>query len=244
MGIDDFEPEDLDTELESEGSVKRSKDVDIMKQYGASRENTPKTTYNTRELRRQVGITKSNYFDSADFKPFTGLEEVDKILNMRELKLGKETQLVRMWGCKKCWMRGTDDCPYNVPDGQETNKGYCDYAIKSQLIQYQLMHSTNGLKHLWGINTANLWQMLQHYIGKLQRLKLNDRVTKTEQYLLKNVIKLQSELAERLENSLAREQNTKLETAKMTPDQFQNYVNNWASQKVKEVNGKVVKEDE
>lgn len=157
-------------------------------------------------MERGIGMAENIYTRGIDLIPFTGFEDIDKILNMKQLHLSKDNQLILMWGCTKCWMRGTTECPYMIKNGETALNKYCDFAIKSHLIKYRLMKSADGLRHIRNINLANLEDMLQYYISKLQRIKDDNRITKAEVYLVKNVLKMYSEFLDKIEKSIVQDE--------------------------------------
>lgn len=151
-------------------------------------------------------------------KVFTGHEEVDKILNLPVSQLPKHSPLIMMWGCNRCFARGTPDCPHGIMDKQTHENGYCDSALKGKLVQYTLMKTANGMKHLRNVNIMTLQEMMQHYLGKLNLFKDYSKISKAEAYLMKQVIKILDKLGERLDNAIKQEEGVIIKTEKkLTP---------------------------
>ena len=151
-------------------------------------------------------------------KVFTGHEDVDRILNLPVSQLPKNSPLVYMWGCNRCFARGTPDCPYGIKDKETHANGYCDDALKGKLVQYTLMKTANGIKHLRNVNIIALQDMMQHYLAKLNLFKDFNKITKAEAYLMKQVLRLLDKLGERLDNAIKQEEGVLIKTEKkLTP---------------------------
>ena len=88
---------------------------------------------------------EEDYWVESDLRPVTEIVEIDEILGMGATKLGRWNPMVLEWGCRNCWMRGTSSCPHGIGDGKEHGYGYCDYAIKINLIKYKLMKISGKL---------------------------------------------------------------------------------------------------
>lgn len=151
-------------------------------------------------------------------KVFTGHEDVDRILNLPISQLSKKSPIVMMWGCNRCFARGTPDCPHGIIDKEVHVNGYCDDALKGKLVQYTLMKTANGMKHIRNVNIMALQEMMQHYLGKLNLFKNYEKITKSEAYLMKQVLKILDKLGERLDNAIKQEEGVIVKTEKkLTP---------------------------
>ena len=151
-------------------------------------------------------------------KVFTGHEDVDRILNLPISQLPKKSPIVMMWGCNRCFARGTPDCPHGIKDKETHENGYCDDALKGKLVQYTLMKTANGMKHIRNVNIMALQEMMQHYLGKLNLFKNYEKITKSEAYLMKQVLRILDKLGERLDNAIKQEEGVIVKTEKkLTP---------------------------
>jgi len=254
---DDIDLDALDEELASEGKVEvpilgKQKSVIPGDKEGSGSENYPKTLYSKKEFKRVTGSALSkdsammkHYYDGEGFEPFTGIEDVDKILNLKDTNFSKTNQLVQMWGCNRCWLRGTKECPFGIGEQDIHPKGYCDYAIKSNLIEYALMKTPDGIRHIRNKNLVSMINMANYYLGKLQRMKSDKGVSKGEVYLLKNTWKMLDDAVDKINNMLKQDEGIKITTEKkITIDQFQRMYQKYGEEKEKIVDGEIVEDED
>ena len=158
---------------------------------------------------------EEDYWVESDLRPVTEIVEIDEILGMGATKLGRWNPMVLEWGCRNCWMRGTSSCPHGIGDGKEHGYGYCDYAIKINLIKYKLMKSGDGMKHLRNVNIIRLQDVLTYYLGKLNRMKGEGKISGEEMILLGSLGKISGQLGERYDKAIQQDEGIRIREDKV-----------------------------
>ena len=222
MKIDDIDVEDIDKELESIGKVKVKvgKQVGVIPggKEGSGSKSVPKMMYNPGEFKRVMNSEKTlkkynkikaiqashgKEYEVPDMTEYTGIKELDEVLSTfkKPLKLNRGNQLVKMFGCVRCWARGTKRCPFNIGNGEEHDGGYCTAMVQEQVFKYTCMRSSSGAKFIRDTNIMNLHEMLEHYSSRLRGLD-RENLTKTEVVMMRLVKDLMKDYGEMMDKKI------------------------------------------
>lgn len=174
--------------------------------------------------------------------PFTGEEDIDKILSKDYKGLSPNNQLVRMWGCRNCHMRGTDLCPYGIQDGMLHPDTYCKEAITLSLIEYKSMRTPDGVRHVRNRNIVNMKRLIDKYTWKLNRISKSNTVTKSEMLTLKHLIKMYTGYNEMIDKTIKQDEGIKIKHEKTVTPEDLNYLLMQANEKIVDV--KVIEDEE
>lgn len=193
------------------------------------KDNKVKSMHSTLQFRKNMGVgsvTRGINAKDGQMSIFTGIKGIDDILNQpRPSNYKRSNQLVQMFGCDRCWLRGTSKCMFDVKDGRlrmsDNGKriiGYCDTNVDTHLILYRLSGSSTGLRHLRNFNMLNLYDLVQGMIAKYHKLKDSDRLTKTDMLLWDKLMKGFHGLGDRLDKSITQDEGSTVNVrSELTP---------------------------
>lgn len=175
----------------------------------------------------------------SDVREFIGIRDIDVILGKWEdgsLKdLSSYHPLVKLYGCGKCYARGTALCPFGVKDGELYDNGrdfgkgrllgYCDDMLAEQLVETTLMGSPDGKRHIRDKNIALLRGLRDRVSMQYWKISSMDSLSKKEVYLLKNYMKVIDMMNGLLDSSFKQDEGSKvIHDKSFSPDDFQKFV--------------------
>jgi len=133
----------------------------------------------------------------------TGIEEIDRIMKIKFIPLKKDSLLVDMYGCGRCWWKGTDKCPHLGED--KVVSGYCTKKIKHVLMQYRAMRSLNGKKFLRDLKIQQMIRMLDYYETRLMKIK-DSEFSKEHEKIFDRVAKMWNLLSEYMAKAIKQDE--------------------------------------
>jgi len=161
-----------------------------------------------RDIKKYDMMNRDSYKDMA---PIVGMDYLDMILNKKQGELKQNHNLVVEWGCAKCTLRGTDDCPYGIQTGERHANGYCEDRLVYHLLKLKVWGTTEGLRYIRNINMEKMDELVEYYRKKFNDVRKEGKVTGQEIAILKNLMKLQKNLHESIENAIKQDEGIKIQ---------------------------------
>ena len=157
-------------------------------------------------------------YDS-DMKFGNMIDELEGTLKITNTKLPRNSPYVMMFGCRRCFMRGTEDCSFGVKDGEQLTIngkiiGYCDPALIYHLSMAKIMSTPDGMRHIRNINTLNMLNDFHYYSAKLNSLRKADSLGKVELSLLDRKIKMMEKLGDRIDKAISQDEGLNINVRK------------------------------
>ena len=123
--------------------------------------------------------------------------------------LSRNSQIKFIFGCKNCWHKGTDICPFGFHGRQHHTDLICTFRINEVVEGYHLIGSTTGKKLIRDMVTFKQLEWVNSMMGRLNEIKQEGALSEDEFVLSDMLLKYVKEFNEKLDRAIKQDEGTK-----------------------------------